>query len=433
MPAFARETCLQSNTPEPPSSPAFFPSVAAQRPPARVLHVVEGLGSPSETFIADRMLELERLGWQAWVAAQWVHEAAVVAFPPRQRLEVARRWQLRAQTARALLQPWRSDGHCPSRWLGRTIAAVRPAVIHAHFGWVARDALPVARRRGIPLVAGLHGYDVTIYPRYGHGVLDRPTAPPRDPEEVYAELFNEAGSILVVSRFLERRLRELGYEREVRVVPSGIRLECFPYRGPRHRPEHYRLLFVGRLVPYKGLNVLLRALAEVVRRVENARLYVVGDGPTREANEHLTRRLGIADRVVFRGAQPRSGVLRALRDSDVLVAPSTTTPAGQAEGLGNVVKEALAVGLPVAASDSGGLPEVTPPAYRRELVPEDDHLALADRLVGLWRRRGEWPERTARGRRWVEEAFDWRKLAPRIGEAYQEAIEKSRTGPLQRD
>ena len=110
----------------------------------------------------------------------------------------------------------------------------------------------------------------------------------------------------------------------------------------------------------------------------------------------------------------------------MLVAPSRTASTGQAEGLGNVTKEAFAVGLQVVATANGGLPETIPPAYRSELVPEGDPLSLAKQLAALLDRRSGWPARAEVGRQWVQQSFDWRRLAPRIAGAYERAIERSR-------
>jgi colanic acid/amylovoran biosynthesis glycosyltransferase len=156
-------------------------------------------------------------------------------------------------------------------------------------------------------------------------------------------------------------------------------------------------------------------------------LEVIGDGPQRHQCEALAERLGVDRRIAFHGFRPHADVLELLRRSDVLVMPSLTATTGQAEALGNVAKEALAVGLEVAATNNGGIPETVPPELRDELVPEKSPAALADRLVELWRDRDQWSGRAERGRRWVEETFDWRKLAPLIAAVYRDAAGE-RTG-----
>jgi colanic acid/amylovoran biosynthesis glycosyltransferase len=388
--------------------------------PGRALHAIWGFGAASETFIVDRMVELDRLGWEAWVAAKWIVDAPVYEFPPPERVVSPRP---RDELARRLRRPLGPTP--PWWWLRRPIAKLDPVLIHAHFGWTAREALGAAERYRIPLVAGFHGYDATVYPRYGFDAHEEAPAPSM-PDDLYAELFARADGILATSEFIAAKLRELGCEREIDVVPSGTRLDCFPYRGPRPGAgvEELRVLFVGRLVPYKGLDVTIEALAELAGgEGPRARLTAVGEGPARSELEALASSHGLEGSVEFRGRQPRSVVLEELNRADVLVLPSRTTPAGQAEGLGNVVKEALAVGLEVAVSDNGGIAETLPPERRDEQVAEGDATALALRLEAIAALPAAERERRARrGRAWVEEAFDWRRLSPRIAAVYQRAL-----------
>jgi colanic acid/amylovoran biosynthesis glycosyltransferase len=388
----------------------------------RVLHAVTEFGVVSETFIAERMVELERLGWEAWVATRSVAGREQFPFPPDERLLAADRPGLPRRLLGRLAGRYRSPLHA-SWWMAEAIARARPSVVHAHFGWTAAEVLPVVKRAGLPLVAGFHGYDLTVFPVYGSVDLERDAHAPRRRHRPYRRLLRELDRALVVSAFLEGRLRGLGFEGPVDVVPTGISLSDFPFRGPRPGAgDEARLLFVGRLVPYKGLDVLLRALPRVAAGEQGVRLDVVGDGPSRSRYEALAAELGPSHAVSFHGPLPRGGVVRALQEADVLVAPSRTVDTGQAEGLSNVTKEAMAVGLQVVATANGGLPETIPPRHREELVPEGDPAALAERITALLAARESWPERARVGRDWVERTFDWARLAPRIAAAYREAV-----------
>ena len=394
----------------------------------RVLHLIEQLGAPSETFLTDRMVELDRLGWEAWAAARGLAETSFVPFPPAERTLVLRRRAAVAARLRAAVGAGRGDA---PEWIERGIRRARPDLLHAHFGWNGLAAMASARSHRLPLVVGLHGYDVCVYPH--HGMRPPPSAgaesPPRGaaPEEVYEELFSLAASVVVNSRFLERRLRDLGYAHPVDVIPSGIRLEEFPFRGPRSDPGDGRppcLLYVGRLVEYKGLDTAIHALGGLGDELARARLDVVGEGPQRPAYERLVNELGLQGRVEFHGAGTRAEVVAAFGRADLLVAPARTLDSGQAEALGNVIKEALAVGLEVVATNHGGHPEVLPPERRAELIPEDDPAALSAAIHGRWARRDGWPERARRGRDWVAEHFDWHALAPRLATIYRQAVDQ---------
>jgi colanic acid/amylovoran biosynthesis glycosyltransferase len=384
----------------------------------RALHAIIGFGEVSETFIVDRMLEMERRGWEAWVGAKWIVADAFYEFPPPSRVFSPRpRDRLAAVVTRKDRRPW--------WWLERPIRRVRPDLIHAHFGWTAVEALGAARSHGLPMVAGFHGYDATVFPQHGIDVHDEPTGQVMPPG-LYDEVFEQADEILATSRFIASKLRDLGCNRDVVVLPSGIRLELFPFRGPRPdaSADELRIVFTGRLVPYKGLDVALRALAGLAELGGvNATLTVVGDGPARAESEQLAAELQIAERVTFLGALPRPDSLEEIRRADVMVVPSRTTAAGQAEGLGNVVKEALAMGLEVAVSDNGGLPEVMPPERLDELVPEGDPDALAERLLAIHELRAEWPDRAQAGRHFVRENYDWANLAGDLDAVYRRAVE----------
>lgn len=392
-----------------------------RRGPAPVAHVVNEYGHTSETFIRDSIEELERAGWEAWVFSQRVLNREACPHPPEERtIEAGAGLDGLAGLGRLLGRP-------PERRFAAAVegAAARAgvAVVHAHFGWAAPFAQELARRVGAPLFVSFYGSDATVFPRARRGRRLRAAAR-RRPTHAYEELIGKADRVIAVSEFMAAKLRDLGFGSEIAVVPIGVRLERFPFRPPRPSGEETRLLFVGRLVPRKGLDLLLRALERVATEQPEVTLDVVGDGPSRAELEGLAERLGLARRVRFLGAQWPDGVLRAQREADLQVVPSRTMPSGEAEGSPTVTKEAQAVGLQLVATASGGTVETIAPPYRGELVPENDAEALADRILAVLDDRPAWPQRARCGRQWVEEQFDWRRLAPRIGGLYGEALEQ---------
>jgi len=135
-----------------------------------------------------------------------------------------------------------------------------------------------------------------------------------------------------------------------------------------------QLIVVGSLAqPYKGVDVLLRAIAECKRRGVNAAVTVVGDGRYRRELEHLAETLRVADQVSFAGNLPAGTPVRRMLDAaDMFVLPSRT------EGLPRALIEAMARGLPCVATDVGGIPELL---VAEDLVPAGDAMSLAAKLM----------------------------------------------------
>ncbi len=370
-------------------------------PRGRVLHVVRRLGEPSQTFVLDAILELQRRGWRTDVLSlippTGAGEALSVFELPRQSLARRARQRLLPQPPSALV----------SRGWAAAIRAHRPEVVHIHFGWNACQVDDIASL-GVPALVSFHGSDINAWPH-------------RDPEnlEAYQRLFGPLRWATVVSNLLGRRLRDLGYRGNIDVIPAGVKLDRFRYRDPATNGRDPRLLFVGRLVSCKGLDTLVSALPQVLQGDHRVRLEVIGDGELRSETEKLARDLGVDGHVEFRGVQSPEAVAQAMHAADVLVVPSRRSEAGEEEGSPVAPKEALATGMPVVATNVGGIPDIVPPEYRSELVPPDDPTALATQIVRLLTDRGSWRERTCIGRAWIAREFDADRLIARLEDVYR--------------
>jgi glycosyltransferase involved in cell wall biosynthesis len=178
-------------------------------------------------------------------------------------------------------------------------------------------------------------------------------------------------------------LRRKGLRSRSVLLPLGVDVERF--EPVDHRPPSgtLRVGFVGRLIPHKGVDVLLEAVAHDDRM----RVEIFGAGPELEALTGSAARLGITGRVTFHGHVDEEAIPATYRRFDVLAVPSVPTP-GWVEQFGRVVVEAQASGVPVVASASGALPDVV--GERGLLVPPGDpealHVALSRLLdePGLW-------------------------------------------------
>lgn len=379
----------------------------------RVAHIVHHYGKLSESFIPDSLEELERQGAEAWVGTLSVEGRQTYPFPPDARLLVCPPPPLARRVFDRLRRRTGTDrfaAHVAAR-----LSPLAPAVVHAHFGWGAASGVAVAGRLGVPAVATFHGTDITVVP------VDRPQARGwRGPRgHPYARPFERLDAAIAVSGFIERRLRALGFAGPVEIVPAGVRLDRLPFRGTEPPADEPRILYVGRLNPQKGLDLLLEAMPRVLAAQPTARLEVIGGGPSRAELEALAEHLGVAGRTTFFGALPRrEDVIDGLRRAHVLVMPSRTMADGAAEGSPVVSKEGQAVGVPLVATDTGGMAETVPPEHRADLVPGDDPPALAEAVTRLLADPRARAERARRARAWVEQEFDSRGLARRTVDLY---------------
>jgi glycogen(starch) synthase len=188
-----------------------------------------------------------------------------------------------------------------------------------------------------------------------------------------------------------------------------------PTIGRRPLPfDPPRVLFLGRLVPEKGLDWALSALPKVFRRFPNARFVIAGEGPDSEELKAKTISLGLAPWVDFLGGVPPHSVPHLLNDATVVVMPS------RIEGFGLVALEAAMMGRPVVAARVGGLPEVVVDGQTGLLVEQCDTDAFAreiSRLLGdheMAKRFGEAAWRRA------QKLFDWKRYVENYDALYRQ-------------
>jgi glycosyltransferase involved in cell wall biosynthesis len=297
-----------------------------------------------------------------------------VAVPPYWR-ERGHDWRLERSFCRGYdlrVLPMRLNGHYHVHYypgLARLLDRVKPEVLHFDeepYNLSTWLAVREARRRDIPAVIFCWQNILRRYPppfRWMEGQVLRNVA------------YCQAGSHAAVDV-----LRAKGYRGPVEVLPQfGIDPALFRPSVDRggNEPRPFTIGFVGRLVPEKGLSVLLDAVTGLR---PPWRLVVVGSGPGREEYERRARELGIGDRVEFKGQVPSTGMPEVMRTFDVLAGPSLTLPNWK-EQFGRMLVEAMACEVPVVGSDSGEIPAVIGDAGL--ITPEGDAPALRDALRRL--------------------------------------------------
>jgi glycogen(starch) synthase len=209
----------------------------------------------------------------------------------------------------------------------------------------------------------------------------------------------------------------------VHVIPSGVRAELFDaaQEAAEETPGNAApvpdvlgpvVLFLGRLHRQKGVDVLLRAFTSM----PGVTLVLAGDGPERGRLERLAHELGLRSRVRFLGFVPHDRVPGLLRSSDVLVMPS------RYEELGTAMVEGMYAGLPVVASDTGGVPELVEHDGSGLLVPPGQAAPLADALNRLLKDQDLSRRFGSRGRT-LAQSYRWEALAGKVLDVYRGVID----------
>lgn len=299
--------------------------------------------------------------------------------------------------------------------LWRLLRRERPALVHTHTskaGVVGRLAAWLAR---VPVVIHTpHGH--IFYGYYGTVA----SAIIRLLERLLANITDRI--VTLTDRGAEEHVRfhiagaekfttihsgiDLVHFRSVQVDPAGKRKELgLPPEGPI-------VGTVGRLVPIKGLEWLLKAAPRVLAEFPQACFVIIGEGPLLGELKELAAALGIGPRVVFWGA--REDVPECLVALDLFVLPSLN------EGMGRALIEAMAVGCPVVATRVGGVPDIVADGTTGLLVPPRDDRALAEAMLTLLRDRSRRAAYGETARRYIDGRFDVETMVRNIERLYDE-------------
>jgi glycosyltransferase involved in cell wall biosynthesis len=357
----------------------------------RVLHVVKVAGiSGAENHLLLLLPALRERGWD--VAAVMLHEGEPGAEDFAARLEADAVPVERVRLPRAF------DPRAFTRILRRA-RRDRPDVLHTHLVHADFHGLPAGRLARVPaLVSTKHGFNAFRH-RKAFATADRTVASLAD---VHVAISAGLAGYLAESEGFDAASFE--------VVHYGI--EAGPEPAPL--PGVPRLAIVGRLIPIKGHDVLLRAVARARERLSGLTLEIAGDGELGPELRATATQLGLGDAVSFLGRV--APVAPVLERAEVVVVPSF------GEGFGMVALEAMERGRPVIASDVGGLPEIVDEGRTGLLVPPGDVEALARAIAELAADPARSAEMGAAGRARALAEFSQERCTDRIVTLYGEAL-----------
>ncbi|MEM7445909.1 MAG: glycosyltransferase family 4 protein [Pseudomonadota bacterium] len=397
--------------------------------------LVKGYPRLSETFIAQEILGLQQRGQKQIIVSlrhptdKAVHDlnrqiTAPVLYLPEylyeepERVEAARDWARSQPGYERAYCSFREDykrDRTPNRWrrFGQACVLAKELPDQVDFLYVNYLHTPtsVARYagmiRGLPYAVSAHAKDIWTSPQW----------------EIREKLA-DAQWLTTCTKYNVDYLRGLTDKPDkVFLTYHGLDFSRFP--DPTSRPRRdgtsetdpVRLLTIGRAVEKKGLDVLLAAVADLPDGL-NWRLDHIGGGPLLADLERQAKRLGLADRVAWRGPQTQDRVIEALMAADLFVMAARPAADGDRDGLPNVLMEAQATGLACLATDFSAIPELIDDGVTGGLVPPDNAPDLAKALASLISSPAERERLGADGAQNVRAKFDFHVSLDRLAERF---------------
>ena len=286
------------------------------------------------------------------------------------------------------------------------ILHVHYAIPHAYAGYMAKQML---KREGIevPMVTTLHGTDITL-------VGNHPTY-----KEAVTFSINESDIVTSVSESLKQdTLRLFRIDKDIKVIPNFTNIKKSKESSPCKRtvmakPEELIVTHISNFRKVKRIDDVVRIFYGIQQKLP-AKLIMVGDGPEREIADQLCKDLGIKSKVLFLGNT--SDIDRILCFTDLFLLPSAS------ESFGLSALEAMAAGVPVVSSNTGGLPEVNEEGVSGYLCPIGDVKAMAEKAIYILEDKARLAQFKQNARK-VAERFDEDKIVPMYEALYYSAID----------
>ncbi|UZD35646.1 glycosyl transferase group 1 [Capnocytophaga ochracea] len=286
------------------------------------------------------------------------------------------------------------------------ILHVHYAIPHAYAGYMAKQML---KREGIevPMVTTLHGTDITL-------VGNHPTY-----KEAVTFSINQSDIVTSVSESLKQdTLRLFRIDKDIKVIPNFTNIKKSKESSPCKRtvmakPEELIVTHISNFRKVKRIDDVVRIFYGIQQKLP-AKLIMVGDGPEREIADQLCKDLGIKSKVLFLGNT--SDIDRILCFTDLFLLPSAS------ESFGLSALEAMAAGVPVVSSNTGGLPEVNEEGVSGYLCPIGDVKAMAEKAIYILEDKTRLAQFKQNARK-VAERFDEDRIVPMYEALYYSAID----------
>jgi len=294
-------------------------------------------------------------------------------------------------------------------------------LVHAHFGSLGAKVSRLAKKNNLPLVTHFRGGDGSNDPKVKDQLKRK-----------YENLMNEGTLFVPVCKALVPMLKDLGFpEEKIQVLYGGIDLKDFPYQTRNFETtEKFRICFVGKTSPKKGIPTLIKAFAYLLKHFQHLELRIISSTPKSQVDLKefqtilwMIDRLKIQDKVTFLFNVQNKHLHKELHQAHLFCHPSETSN-GNIEGIPNALKEAMATGLPSISTYHAGIPELIKNQLNGWLVPESDPAALAYAMGQCITNPALCQRFAEQGHKTIEEKFDLKKQLLVQKQMYDSLVER---------
>lgn len=277
----------------------------------------------------------------------------------------------------------------------------QPHIIQAHIFTAGVPAIILGKIYKVPVVITEHS---SVFPRHMLGRVGILKA---------RFVMRRAQIVLPVSQDLKESIESYGIKNRFQIIPNAANTEMFHPSHVQHEKDKKRILLVALLSPIKGIPYLLYALAGLKEKRQDFILDIVGDGPSRKEYENLTEELELITMVRFHGMKSKQEVAAYMRQCDFFILPSLW------ENLPCVLIEAMATGVPVIATNIGGV---------KEIINENVGLLIPPKNMRALEKAIEYMLDTCKNysaeeiARYAREKFSYAEISRKLDKIYREIL-----------
>lgn len=289
-------------------------------------------------------------------------------------------------------------------------------IIHAHWllpqGWIAYS---LSKNFNIPFIVTSHGGD--LFGLQGNALT-----------KIKKKVAENATAMTVVSQAMKEYLDQISINPKIlEVIPMGIDLQYRFIPNLNIKRHHNELLFVGRLVPKKGLNFLLDALSILVAEHPELRLNIVGFGPEKSALKQQVTQLNLEKNVNFLGARSQDQLPEMYQQATLFVAPFVRADNGDQEGLPVALMEAIGCGCPAVVGHVAGIEDLLGTDIQHIAVHPHNTQELVSAILKALDEPKLAAERALRIRQHALALIDWNSVAYAYSNILQDSIQHFNT------